>query len=56
MSKTYVKWLDRFLINWCTLEQLEKLVKIKQLTESEVQLMIKAKEEHEKMEAEAMEF
>ena len=47
MSKTYVKWLDRFLINWCTLEQLEKLVKIKQLTESEVQLMVKEKEDKE---------
>lgn len=51
MSKTYVKWLDRFLINWCTLEQLEKLVKIKQLTESEVQLMVKEKEDKEGKEA-----
>ncbi|MGX7387938.1 hypothetical protein ACWOF5_06810 [Carnobacterium divergens] len=51
MSKAYVKWLDRFLINWCTLEQLEKLVKLKQLTESEVQLMVKEKETHERQEA-----
>ena len=48
MSKFYEKWLEKFLINWCTLEQLEKLVKMKKLTEAEVQLMIKAKEEHEK--------
>ena len=51
MSKAYVKWLDRFLINWCTLEQLEKLVKLKQLTESEVQLMVKEKDAKDKGEA-----
>lgn len=45
MSTTYDKWLERYLIDWCTLEQLEKLVVLKQITESELQLMVKTKEE-----------
>lgn len=45
MSNNYEKWLNRYLINWCTLDQLNQLVKIKQLTETEVKLMIKEKEE-----------
>lgn len=44
MSKNYEKWLDRYLRNWCTLEQLKKLVELKQITDAELKLMIKEKE------------
>ncbi|CRH23048.1 hypothetical protein [Carnobacterium maltaromaticum] len=47
MSKNYEKWLDRYMINWCTEDQLKRLVALKQITEAELQLILKAKEDKE---------
>lgn len=47
MSKNYEKWLDRYMINWCTEDHLKRLVALKQITEAELQLILKAKEDKE---------
>ncbi|MGX7378752.1 hypothetical protein ACWOFO_16305 [Carnobacterium maltaromaticum] len=47
MSANYKKWLDRYLKNFCTEIQLKRLVELKQLTEAEYQLILKAKEDKE---------
>lgn len=47
MSKNYEKWLDRYLKNFCRVDQLESLVALKQITEAELQLILKTKEDKE---------
>lgn len=47
MSKNYEKWLDRYIINFCNEDQLRRLVVLKQITEAELQLIFKAKEDKE---------
>ncbi|MDZ5759331.1 hypothetical protein RAK27_11720 [Carnobacterium maltaromaticum] len=44
MSKNYEKWKERYLMNWCRLEQLEQLVNLKQLTKKEMETIVKVKE------------
>lgn len=47
MSANYEKWLDRYLKNFCTVDQLKRLAELKQLTEAEFQLILTAKEKKE---------
>lgn len=47
MSKNYEKWLDRYLKNWCTEVQLKQLVTLKQITEAELHLILKTKDDKE---------
>ena len=47
MSKNYEKWFDRYMKNFCTDDQLQRLVKLNQITEAEYKTILKAKEEKE---------
>lgn len=51
MSRNYEKWSDRYMKNFCTVDQLKRLVALKQITEAELQLILKTKEDKENEEA-----
>lgn len=42
-SKGFFKWKDRYELNWCTVPQLERLVKLKVITQEELEEIIASK-------------
>lgn len=44
-SKDYQKWKDRYEKNWCTIPQLERLVKLKAITRTEFNEIVKVEKE-----------
>ncbi len=43
-SKDYEKWFDRYMKNFCTEEQLRRLVALNQITDSEFKTILNEKE------------
>ncbi|HDX9587583.1 TPA: XkdX family protein [Bacillus pseudomycoides] len=43
-SKDFLKWKERYAMRWCTVPQLQRLVKLERITQEELEIIVDEKE------------